>query len=115
MGRVKGSKNKPKVIETVKVIDGIEVTGCKKVKPEPVKVEPKKKDDVKPLAVKPKDEQKHVKVIVTWRDQRNRERQTCYVMADDLSIQENTSEEFVGAKKKTRISLTIDGSVLEKS
>ena len=82
-------------------------------KPVPAVKKKKVKDDLGATTKNVDDTRKHATVIVTWRDDRGRERSTQYVMAD-LNLSENVNETFENAKKKTRIHLNLDGNVLEK-
>ena len=74
----------------------------------------KTKDDLGPVTKSVPDTSNYVRVIVSWKDAKGRPRTTQYVMAD-LSLNEGIYEEFKDAHKTTRIHLSLDGSVLEKS
>jgi len=77
------------------------------------KVKKKQKDDLGPTTKNIKDTSEYPTVIISWKDNRGRARTTQYVMSD-LSINEAISEIFSGAKKETRIHMSLDGTVLEK-
>lgn len=82
------------------------------VKKEPVKK--KAKDDLGPETKNVRDATDYATVIITWKDSRGRQRNTQYVMVE-LNINESVHEEFSGAKKKTHLHLSLDGTVLEKT
>jgi hypothetical protein len=63
--------------------------------------------------ISPEEDNKYTKIIISWRDSHGKSKQTSYTMSG-LSLQESISEEFTGASKKTHMSLSIDGTVLEK-
>lgn len=86
--------------------------------PAPPPSEPKititrKKEKQGPTIQPIQEDKQYAQIVISWTDDRGRPRTTRYTMFD-LNVAENISEEFTGAKKKTRISLNIDGTVLEK-
>lgn len=76
-------------------------------------VKKKVKDELGPETKSIQDTAQYATVIVSWKDQRGRDRSTQYIMAD-LNLSENVHETFENARKKTRIHLNLDGNVLEK-
>ena len=60
-----------------------------------------------------KNDDNHVKIVLSWRDNKQRSRTTSYTMAD-INVHESVTETFSGANKKTRLFLNIEGTVLEK-
>jgi hypothetical protein len=87
------------------------------VKPEPkvtvIKAPPKKKLPLPEPIKNVQDDSQHVKVIISWRDKKGKLRTTQYVMST-LELHESLTDSFSGAKKQTRIHLSLDGDVLEK-
>ena len=71
------------------------------------------KDELGPSTKNVKEGSDHSKVLIVWRDARGKQRTTQYTMAD-LTVNESINEEFNGAKKTTRIHISLDGVVLEK-
>ena len=59
------------------------------------------------------NDRQYAQIVISWTDDKGRLRTTRYTMAD-LNVNESVNEEFTGSKKKTRISLSIEGNVLEK-
>jgi hypothetical protein len=70
-------------------------------------------DDLGSATKNVEDPAEYAIIVVTWKDQRGRQRNTQYVMSD-LTINENVHETFKGSKKTTHINLNLDGTVLEK-
>jgi hypothetical protein len=71
------------------------------------------KDDLGPETQPTQDNKNYAIVVVTWKDERGRDRSTQYTMGN-LTINENIHEEFHNAKKKTFIHLSLEGNVIEK-
>jgi len=74
---------------------------------------PKAKDDLGPTTKSIKDDSDHAKVIISFKDKRGRMATISYTMAE-LNVSENIAYEFNGAKRITRIHISLDGVVLEK-
>lgn len=73
----------------------------------------KVKDDLGPESKPVSDITEYSNVIITYKDARGKQCSITYVMAE-LELHESRDSSFDKAKKKTRIHLTIDGTVLEQ-